>query len=280
MLKYLFLILIVLGGVFFYLNYHPVSLDQGSIKVGEVLYVRGVGKDSLSAFLQRISPTQVLFAFIRDGEQPQVDKNPESSYNFGGEFFVFGGGCKIKFDSLEPSYRGLLKCNNLNELKIRAFPQLSNLNEAAIQLPEDQRGKTGEILAKIEQLSDEILNKTLEMNDSERMIAMFKEGSISEYGESSPDSKPIKKLPPPAVTRSSFLRASKEGQEINLASRLLDEEAKVILKMQKYSAEAMELGGTNTVPDSGEVPIGADSMPNSDGSNANQISEGEWWKDL
>ncbi len=268
MLKYLILILVVLCGVYAYLNLGKANREVVAIGVGDVILLKVEGRDDLTSVLKRLSSTQVLFTFVKNGDQPQVDVNPESVYVAGSDISVLGGECKLNFRNLK---RGRINCLGMKEFAFRSYLQEVEKDQVELVVTEELRERTGAVLAKIEGLSDRILEDRHHIVEGRELVRVIKEGGAR--GAMNDLNFSPKMGIKNSNNRSGFLRASREGQEISLANRLLDEEAKVILKMHRYSINDIAVpGDLEPLESSGEL----------EGSyvSGNSNSGGQWWKDL
>lgn len=263
-MKYVLILLMIALG---YVLLNPISLPGRSFSLLEdaSLVLKFKANKYPAAFLRRIAGDRVLFTFLKEGESPVVDRNGEESFNSAKNISVLNGDCVLNFSE---GFSGVISCSGKEPLEFSVFRDRVVASKLVHEDSEDLN--VGELLAKMEDLSDHILRKNIEIEEGRSLLASIKEGGLLRSGSGSSSGKSKVDSGLSRVNRMNLLRSSIAGQEILLSSRLLEEEARVVLSLRPYEPIAPKASGELVPSEIGQGEAGGNSSQN----------EGQWWKGL
>jgi hypothetical protein len=237
-----------------------------NIAVGDAYSIKISAPANRIAYFKRISANQFIFTFLEEGAYAEIGELSNARLEVGQELRLVSKNCVFSFEALGQISKGRIVCGDFSESDFQA--DLIKLNAASFELSHVASDNTIKMLGELENLSDEILELTSDIVSLESVISKLQNGSFDT------SQKEMKELPlESGSSREILLRTSIEGQEIALATRLLDEEGKIYLGVQKFNKTMPEMSSS---PEATHSPAAIHTVPDVKTPSKSE----EWWKNI
>jgi hypothetical protein len=261
-----FLFFIPVAILIFYFYSLESTENKENIAIGDAYSMKISAPANRIAYFKRISATQFIFTFLEEGAYAEIGELSNARLEVGQELRLASKNCVFSFEAIGQISKGRIVCGDFSESDFQA--DLMKLDAASFQLSHVASDNTIKMLGELENLSDEILELTSDIVSVESIIAKLQKGNFDTK------QKELKELPlESGISREILLRTSIEGQEIALATRLLDEEGKIYLGVQKFNKTMPETPSSFEAAQSpAAIPTVVDGKPTS--------KSEEWWKNI